>query len=158
MKSTIDAMKQKRDTLITNLRISDEGSIFGYAAHAADLLAADAEELALYQGTLESRDRNISDVVKENIRLQQQQVAPEDTVSNRRAILEDPGSAIALMQGFQRRIKHMEADAQQVEVPEALKLWSKTIELESNQFDSGYEAARAFVKLQLECLPQGKLK
>lgn len=37
--------------------------------------------------------------------------APEDTVSNRRAIVGAPGSAIALMQGMQRRIKELEAKA-----------------------------------------------
>lgn len=35
-------------------------------------------------------------------------VAPEDTVSNRRHIADAPGSAIALMQGFQRHITELE--------------------------------------------------
>jgi len=74
-----------REALITSLRWwtgSDEVGPLAKKdlAKAIDMLAADAEELALYQGTLESRDRNISDVVKENIRLQAQQVAVPQTM------------------------------------------------------------------------------
>ena len=36
-------------------------------------------------------------------------VAPEDTVSNRREIATNPGSAIALMQGLQRKIAELES-------------------------------------------------
>lgn len=45
------------------------------ADQAADMLAADADQLSLYEGTLESRDRNIADLLSENKQLIAQQVA-----------------------------------------------------------------------------------
>lgn len=43
---------------------------------------------------------------------QQVAVPPEDTVGNRRAISENPGSAIAIMQRMMRRITELEAAPQ----------------------------------------------
>lgn len=44
---------------------------------------------------------------------EQEPVAPEDTISNRRIISEDPGATISIMQGMQRTIDRLKAKPEQ---------------------------------------------
>jgi len=59
----------------------------------ADMLAADAEELSLYQSTLESRERNIEMLVTENKRLEYELQVSEEVLYQRTAKFADAMSA-----------------------------------------------------------------
>lgn len=139
-----------------------------YLADEVDALLAQPEERNFCERCGKRLGQNDWDVhTCTPPQLEQEPVAPEDTVSNRRAIKEDPGSTIAIMQRMQRTINRLKAQPEQepvangyifVAIPILEKLGinravidtiattppqPKETERDRDAFMTGYEAAQS---------------